>query len=54
MKIINAIIGTAGIGAIQATDVIPNTDDYTEIIKLLVQLAIGVITIIGLLKKKKK
>jgi len=50
----NVITGTASIGGIEMVEqVIPDTGNQTiDIVKLLIQLAIGVATLIKLFKKK--
>jgi len=54
MKIIDIIKGATGIGSIQLLDIIPSTDNLTEILKLATQIIIAVVTLWSLLKKKKK
>ncbi len=59
-RLLNLGIGTAGISAMEATDAAMNVNlpsdgtDAGEIIKIVVQLIIGVITILGILKKKER
>jgi len=54
MKIINCIIAAAGIGAAQAATAIPTPDTLAEILKIVTQIVILVVTLWGLLKKKKQ
>lgn len=51
----HALVGTSGIALIQGVDAIPTTGTpVSEIIKIAVQLVIGLITIIHLVKKPKE
>lgn len=54
-KITQTFKGLTGIGGIQLLDIIP-TDPATvmDIIKIVTQIAIGIVTIWSMLKKKKK
>lgn len=45
--------GSASAGAVEAVDQIPTPDQLTEIGKLLIQLAIGIITLWKFLKEMK-
>ena len=50
----NLVMGSAGMGSVelvQSVD-IPTSGETSEIIKILIQLVIGVATLIGLFKKK--
>lgn len=54
-KITDTIIGAGSIGLIE---VVPNlvpaqTADYSAVFQTLIQLAIGVVTLLGLFKKKR-
>lgn len=44
----------AGLGLIQSTEMIPQTVDYSEVIKIVTQIAIAVVTLISLFKQNKK
>lgn len=46
-------IGSSSAGAVEAVNAIPSPDQITEIGKLLIQLAIGVITLWKFLKEMK-
>jgi hypothetical protein len=50
----HAIIGSCGILGIQATEILPTGTPAMDIVKLLTQLAVTVITLIQLLNKKKE
>jgi hypothetical protein len=54
-KVTDSIVGLAGIGAISATPLVIQAQqtDYTSIGQVLIQLAIGIVTLLGLLKKKR-
>jgi hypothetical protein len=54
MKVDQALIGTAGVALVEATQSIslPASIDTSEVIKIVIQLVIGVATLIGLFKKK--
>lgn len=43
----------AGIGLIQGTEAIPQSLDYSEIVKAITQLVIAIVTVIMLLKQNK-
>lgn len=53
-KLTNTIIGVSGITAVEVVPTLPviQTLDYSSIIQTLVQVLIGVATLIGLFKKK--
>lgn len=56
-KILTIFLGSASIGSVEAVNAIPTPDQLAEIGKLLIQLAIGIITIwkfISEMKKAKK
>lgn len=56
-KLASIILASASIGGVEAVQSIPSPDQITEIGKLLIQLAIGIITIwkfISEMKKAKK
>ena len=50
----NLLLATGGVTASEVTSLvdIPTSTDVSEIIKIVIQLAIGLVTIIGILKKK--
>lgn len=50
----NLMLATGGVSAAEITSLveIPTSAELSEIIKILVQLCIGIVTIIGILKKK--
>jgi hypothetical protein len=50
----NLIVGISGVGGVELASVIdiPTSTDASEIIKLIIQVVIGVATLIGLFKKK--
>lgn len=50
----NMFLGIGGVSAAELTSLvnIPTSADLSEIIKIVVQLAIGLVTIMGILKKK--
>ena len=54
MRILHIIKGLTGIGMIQATNLIPTTNNAIDVIKLITQVVICVATILALFKKKKK
>ena len=54
-KINSLLKGTTGIGSIQLIDIIPTDGEQTqELIKLIIQIAVGLVTIYTMLRKKKK
>lgn len=54
MKIIDTVVGTAGIVLVQVADQIPTPDTLAEVLKLALQAVIAIATIFSLLRKKKK
>lgn len=50
----NLVLGLSGVGGVELATVIdiPTGPEASEIIKLLIQVVIGVATLIGLFKKK--
>lgn len=54
-KITSAIVGGSGIGAsfLVENAHIPDVTQSSSLVSVIVQLAIGIITLVGLLKKKK-
>ena len=56
MKIENLVIGTSGVAVSEVVATIepPTSTDVGEIIKILVQIVIGVATLFGLFKKTPK
>lgn len=50
----NLVLGLSGVGGVELATVIdiPTGPETSEIIKLLIQVVIGVATLIGLFKKK--
>ena len=52
-KITKLLIGSTGIGGIEATEyAMSSGDNATEIIKLIIQVAVGLATIWSILRKK--
>jgi hypothetical protein len=53
-KITDTIIGASGIGAVELVNNvgIPDVTQGSSLISVIVQLAIGIVTLIGLLRKK--
>lgn len=51
-RILNSVIGAAGIGATQIVNTIPTPDQWTEIAKLVVQVVIAIATLWGIFKPK--
>lgn len=47
------VTGATGVGAVQLADSIPTSDDIQNYGQLIIQLVIGIITVIKMLKKKK-
>lgn len=45
--------GISGVGAVQLADTIPTSDDIQNYGQLIIQLVIGIITIVKMFKKKK-
>jgi len=56
MTKLNTILkGTAGISSIELINIMPtNGEETQELIKLIIQVAVGIVTIYTMLKKKKK
>ena len=56
MEKINQLLkGSAGIGSIELLDMMPlSGDDTQELIKLIIQVAVGIVTIWTMIKKKKE
>lgn len=54
-KITDTIIGASGIGAIELVSnvQIPDVTQGSSLVSVIVQLAIGIVTLIGLLRKKR-
>ncbi len=54
-KITNAIVGGSGLGAsfLVENANIPDVTQGSSLVSVIVQLAIGIVTLIGLLRKKK-
>lgn len=50
----NAFLGTASIGAIEGIQHIPSPTATVEIVKILIQLVVGVATLIKMFKKPKQ
>jgi hypothetical protein len=54
-KITKLLQGTAGIGSIELLQVMPLSGDETqELIKLIIQIAVGIVTIWTMLRNKKQ
>lgn len=53
-KLYNIVLGIGGVGSIEVVKNVdlPTTAETKDIISIIIQLAIGVATLIGLLKKK--
>jgi hypothetical protein len=51
----NIILGIAGAGGVEIANHIelPTSTETKDIISIIIQIAIGVVTLLGLLKKKK-
>lgn len=45
--------GITGVGAVQLADTIPTSDDIQNYGQLIIQLVIGIITVIKMFRKKK-
>lgn len=45
--------GLTGVGAVQLADTIPTSDDIQNYGQLIIQLVIGIFTVIKMLRKKK-
>ena len=56
MTKLNTIVkGTAGIGSIELINIMPtNGEEAQELIKLIIQVAVGLATIYTMLRKKKE
>lgn len=50
----NALIGTVGIGAIEGVQNIPAPTPATEVIKVIIQLVVGLVTLFKMFKKPKE
>lgn len=52
----NIILGIVGAGGVEVANHIelPTTTETKDIISIIIQIAIGVVTLLGLLKKKPK
>ncbi|WP_291287335.1 hypothetical protein [Flavobacterium sp.] len=50
----NALIGTASIGAIEGIQHIPSPTATVEIVKIVIQLVVGIATLIKMFKKPKQ
>jgi hypothetical protein len=50
----NIVLGVGGVGSIEVMNNvdIPTTAETKDIVSIIIQLAIGVVTLLGLLKKK--
>lgn len=55
-KVLNGAIGLIGAGSVElvSSSQLPGTDKAEMIVKIIVQIAIGVFTIIGLFKRPNK
>lgn len=53
-KLESMLFGVTGVSASELTSIveIPSSTDVSEIIKIIVQIAIGIVTILGIFKKK--
>ena len=49
----NAIIGTAGIGAVEITTPVLQSADVSSIVQVIVQVVIGIATLVSMFKKNK-
>ena len=47
------VTGAAGVGAVQVAENIPTADDIQSYGQLIIQLVIGIITVVKMLRKKK-
>jgi hypothetical protein len=56
MKVNELLTGSLGIGAVQATDLVINApvEQNSQLLQIIIQVAIGVITLFRLLKNKQK
>jgi hypothetical protein len=50
----NALVGTAGIGAIEGINFLPAPTPTTELIKIIIQVIVGVATLFKMFKKPKE
>lgn len=55
-KVTNLIIGTSGVGAIElvSSPDLANISQVSDITSVVVQIIIGVVTLLGLFRKKQK
>lgn len=49
----NAIIGTAGIGAVEVATPVLQSADVSSIVQVIVQVVIGIATLVSMFKKNK-
>jgi hypothetical protein len=50
----NFLIGTTGVSIVEGVDFIPSTTPTVEIVKIAIQLIIGIVTLFKMFKKPKE